>query len=201
MAQKGTTPKKQTSNTREFYEGSIRALSGEGNERKFEISFSSEDPYERWSFTEILDHTGDSVDLARLNDIGCVLFNHNRDVVIGKILKAWVKDNRGLAEIEFDTDEESEKIYQKVKNGTIKGVSIGYRVRAWEEVGANGTSADGRFKGPCMVAKKWFPYEISIVSIPADATVGVGRDLESDVISLKSLNLYQKQIQINKNYI
>ena len=98
-------------------------------------------------------------------------------------------------------DEESEKIYQKVKNEVIKGVSVGYRVRLWEEVGANRNSTDGRFKGPCMVAKKWFPYEISIVSIPADATVGVGRDLESEIIiSSKSLNLYQKQIQINKNY-
>lgn len=187
--------------TREFYGGEIRALPGEGNERKFELSFSSEEPYERWSYIEILDHTENAVDLSRLNEIGCVLFNHNRDIVVGKILKAWVKENRGGAEVEFDTDEESEKIYQKVKNGILKGVSVGYRVTLWEEVGANKKSLDGRFTGPCSVAKKWFPYEISIVSIPADATVGVGRDMESHESSLRSIGLYQRQIQINNNLI
>ena len=39
-------------------------------------------------------------------------------------------------------------------------------------------SADGRFLGPCEIAKKWTPYEISIVSVPADPTVGVGREME-----------------------
>lgn len=39
----------------------------------------------------------------------------------------------------------------------------------------NKTSTDGRFMGPCSIAKKWAPYEISIVSVPADPTVGVGR--------------------------
>lgn len=31
----------------------------------------------------------------------------------------------------------------------------------------NETSTDGRFMGPCSIAKKWAPYEISIVSVPA----------------------------------
>ena len=35
-------------------------------------------------------------------------------------------------------------------------------------------SSDGRFTGPCSIAKRWTPYEISIVSVPADPTVGVG---------------------------
>ncbi len=197
----GTGKAKQNSVTREFYTGSIRAVEGEGNERRFILSFSSEEAYERYSYTEILDHSDGAVDLTRLNEIGCLLFNHNRDIVTGKIIKAWIEDNRGCAEVEFDTDEESEKIYQKVKNGVLKGVSVGYRILVWEEIGANKKSSDGRFTGPCMVAKKWFPYEISIVSIPADATVGVGRDLENEELHQKSLNLYQKQIQINKNYI
>ena len=36
--------------------GSIRAMEGEGNERKFSVSFSSEEPYERWFGPEILSH-------------------------------------------------------------------------------------------------------------------------------------------------
>ena len=100
--------------SRELTASFIRAKEGEGNERKFILSFSSEEPYERWWGVEILDHSEGCVDLARVKEIGCVLFNHNRDAVIGKVLRAWIEDGRGMAEIEFDTDEESEKIYQSV---------------------------------------------------------------------------------------
>ena len=34
--------------TRELLFSSIRSLEGEGNERRFRLSFSSEEPYERW---------------------------------------------------------------------------------------------------------------------------------------------------------
>lgn len=188
--------------TRELIVNSIRAVEGEGNERKFILSFSSEEPYERWYGLEILDHTEGAIDLTRLNEIGCLLFNHNRDDVIGKINRAWLENNRGYSEVEFDTDDESEKIYQKVKSGTLKGVSVGYRVDSWEEVVANKTSADGKFTGPCSIARKWTPYEISIVSVPADPTVGVGREIE-EIQKIKkaerSLSYYEKQLQINKN--
>ena len=175
-------------------------MEGEGNERKFVLSFSSEEPYERWFGTEILSHNDGAVNLDRLNTIGVVLFNHNRDKVIGKITRAWIEDERGYAEIEFDSDEESEVIYQKVKNGTLKGVSVGYMVDVWEDVQANKTSSDGKHKGPCSIAVKWTPMEISIVSVPADPTVGVGRS-EDETQGVSSFYYNQKQLQINKNLL
>lgn len=182
---------------RDVRDACIRALEGEGNERKFILSFSSEEPYERYWGSEILDHSEGAVDLERLNEMGCVLFNHNRDVVLGKINRAWIENNRGMAEIEFDKDEDAEKMFQKVKNETLKGVSVGYRVSLWEEVMANKKSEDGRFTGPVSIAKRWMPLEISIASVPADVTVGVGRDEESG--SMLSFDLYERQLQINKN--
>ena len=177
---------------------SIRKMEGEGNERKFILSFSSEEPYTRYFGTEILDHTEGCINLDRLKEIGVVLFNNKKDEVIGKVIRVWIKNDRGQAEIEFDSDEESEKIYQKVKNGTLKGVSVGYIVKAWEEVMANKKSNDGRFTGPCSIAKMWEPYEISIVSIPADPSVGVGREMENETKG-STIALYEKQLQINKN--
>ena len=191
------TRKKENKGQRDVRDACIRALEGEGNERKFILSFSSEEPYERYWGSEILDHSENAVDLSRLNEMGCVLFNHNRDVVLGKINKAWIENNRGMAEIEFDKDEDAEKIFQKVKSETLKGVSVGYRVSLWEEVMANKKSADGRFTGPVSIAKRWMPLEISIASVPADVTVGVGRDEESG--SMLSFDLYERQLQINKN--
>lgn len=144
---------------------------------------------------EILDHAEGAVNLSRLNTVGVVLFNHNRDQVIGKVLRAWVENGRGMAEIEFDSDAEAEKIFSKVKSGTLKTTSVRYAVDAWEEVKAGTVSVDGRFTGPCMIARKWTPMEASIVSVPADATVGVGRADGGPA----DLSLYERQIQINKN--
>lgn len=153
--------------------------SDDRDERTFRLSFSSEEPYNRWFGPEILDHTDGCVDFSRLDSNPVVLFNHNRDVILGRINRAWVENGRGEAEITFDADDEAEKICQKVKSGTLKGVSVGYLVDSWEEVMPNKQSSDGRFTGPCSIAKRWTPYEISIVSVPADPTVGIGRSDDS----------------------
>lgn len=193
------TDSRRENQTRAFSTATIRAMEGEGNERKFILSFSSEEPYERYWGKEILDHNPAAVDLTRLNSIGVLLFNHNRDKVIGRINRAWIENQRGMAEVEFDTDESSEVIFQKVKSGTLKGVSVGYKIGVIEEVMANKISTDGRFSGPCDVAREWMPYEISIVSVPADATVGVGRELKGNPQAPETLSCFEAQLQINKN--
>lgn len=173
--------------------GAIRSV--EGQERVVELSFSSEEPYSRWWGVEILDHTEGCMDLTRLNEIGCVLFNHKRDQVIGQVLKAWNENGRGMAQIRFDEDEASDVIYKKVQSGTLKGVSVGYNVDSWEEIMPGKKSADGRFIGPCEVAKKWTPFEISIVSVPADPTVGVGREMMES--TGRSWGYFERQLKLN----
>lgn len=177
----------------------IREVKGDGNERKRILSFSSDTPYKRWFGLEILAHDSGCVDLSRLNEIGVLLFNHDRDAVVGKILRAWIEDGRGMAEVEFDTDEKSDVVFQKVTNGTLKGVSVGYTVDNWEEVANGSTSSNGKYPGPCSVAVKWTPLEISIVSVPADATVGVDRDVDNFVP--EKLLACERQLQVNKNFI
>lgn len=175
----------------------LERAEGETNERVFRISFSSETPVDRFWGKEILDHSPSAVDLTRLNEIGCVLYNHDRDKVIGKVNRAWIEDGRGLAEIEFDTDAESEIIFQKVRSGTLKGVSVGYQIASTEEVQPGQTSTDGRFTGPCEIARRWWPLEVSIVSVPADETVGVGR--EAETYAPVPLSICLAQLQINHN--
>lgn len=185
-----------------FGKASIRALEGEGNERKFELSFSSEEPYVRWFGPEILSHADDAVDLTRLNEIGVLLFNHDADYVLGRIDRAWIENKRGKAEVTFDDDEAADLIYQKVKSGTLKGVSVRYSVDSWEEVAPGKTSTDGLFTGPCDIARKWTPLEISVVSVPADATVGVGRSRnDKGKPKPQSLGAFEAQIKVNQNYL
>lgn len=183
--------------TRSMGQIMARQDDGEQNSRRRIVSFSSEAPYQRWFGTEILDHADGAVDLERLNQVGVLLFNHDTNKVVGKVIRAWIENNRGMAEVEFDTDDDAEKIFGKVKSGTLKTTSVRYNVDVWEEVAPGKKSADGRFAGPCQIAKKWTPMEVSIVSVPADATVGVGR--AKAAAGGAPLSVYEKQIQINKN--
>ena len=186
-----------------FMAAGIRAVGEEKDGREFELSFSSEEPYTRWYGLEILDHSDGCMELERLQSIGVVLFNHKTDRVLGKITKAWKEDGRGKARIEFDDDDDAEVIRKKVAGGTLKGVSVGYSVDAWEEVAAGKKSSDGRFTGPCYIAKKWTPLEISIVSVPADPTVGVGRSGEGECFEpgTPELELLERMIQVNENRV
>nr|DAY30786.1 MAG TPA: major capsid protein [Caudoviricetes sp.] len=152
----------------------------DSDNRTVELSFSSEMPYGRWFGYEILCHDEECINLERFsNGLGTVLFNHDRDAVVGHIEKVWLEDNRGKALVRFDTDEQSETIFQKVQSGTLQGVSVGYAIYRYEVLEDEDTkSTNGRFNGPAYVATDWEPLEISIVSVPADATVGVGRSAE-----------------------
>jgi len=189
----------------------IRASDDES--RTVELSFSSEEPYMRWWGPEILSHDEGAIDLQRLTEVGTVLFTHGKDpnfgrMPIAKIEKAWVdaEQRKGKALITFDDDEDSEKIYQKVKKGMIKGVSVGYVVSSWEEVAPGKASANGRFTGPADVAIRWEPLEISIEPTPADPSVGVGRSLDDcpqrHIEQFKcDISLFERQLQINKNLL
>lgn len=183
---------------------SIRSV--EGKERTKIVSFSSEEPYTRWFGREILDHSPGAVDLERLNTIGVLLFNHDTFSVCGKIVRAWIESCKGYAEVEFDTDADADLIFKKVDNETLKATSVRYSVDSWEEVAAGKTSADGKYTGPCSIARKWTPLEVSIVSVPADATVGVGRTMEDDdyvnqpqKTEKRGYSIAECQLKINRN--
>ncbi|MBP2655398.1 MAG: phage prohead protease, family [Firmicutes bacterium] len=164
---------------------SIDPTSIDTENRIVPVSFSSDQPIERYDwwdgyYNEILGHAKGNVDLTRLSDIGVALFNHDPGQPIGKVLSPVIdsKNRKGTALIQFDSDEASDVIYQKVLSGTLKGISVGYRVMNWESVDIDATSTDGLYQGPCEIARNWEPFEISVVSIPADSTVGVGRSME-----------------------
>ena len=161
-------------------ETTIDHVDTDTDSRTVELSFSSETPYGRWFGDEILCHDEECINLERFsNGLGTVLFNHDRDAVVGHIEKVWLEDNRGKALVRFDTDEQSETIFQKVQSGTLQGVSVGYAIYRYEILEDEDTkSTNGRFNGPAYVVTDWEPLEISIVSVPADSTVGVVRSAE-----------------------
>ena len=172
--------------------GGVRIVDNE--KRIVELSFSSEMPVKRYGANEILSHEKNAVMLERINATGCLLFNHNRDKVVGKIIEAKIENKRGVARVQFDTDEESEIIYNKVQNGTLRGVSVGYCIHEYlREV----TGKDEELQVTYTVTR-WEPTEISIVSVPADISVGVGRSIEKNGVN-SFCNLFGYQLKVNKN--
>ena len=141
------------------------------DERTIEFPFSSEYPVARYFGNEVLQHDIRSADLARLNDAAPLLFNHDPDRVIGVVERAWIdgQKKRGYATVKFSRNSFAQEVLADVKDGVLRNVSFGYAINDMEQRGG------GEF-----VATSWAPYEISVVSIPADPTVGVGRSLETD---------------------
>jgi HK97 family phage major capsid protein len=136
--------------------------------RTAELSFSSEAPVERWFGTEVLSHERGHVDLVRLNTSAPLLVNHNQDDQVGVIDHATLKDKRGVAVVRFSSSARGNEIFQDVVDGIRNLVSVGYTVRKFEEEDVGG----GRV---IVRALDWTPHEISLVPVPADTTVGVGR--------------------------
>ena len=141
-------------------------------DRTIEFPFSSEKPVYRGVLgNEILDHREGSIDFSRLNDAAPLLFNHNPDKPIGVVEKAWTKDKRGYARVRFSDNPFPSEVYNDVKNGILRGVSVGYSV--------NKTREEEDAKDSYRVTS-WTPAEISIAVVAADESVGVGRSKEAE---------------------
>ena len=141
--------------------------------RTVTVSFSSEEPVERYYGNEVLSHAGTACDLSRLNNKAPLLLNHDPEEQIGVVERAWLKDGRGYAEIRFSKSEDAEEVFQDVLDGIRGKISVGYRINSM--VLEESTQGADTYR-----ATQWMPYEISIVSVPADDSVGVGRASETN---------------------
>ena len=141
---------------------------GEDDNRTLEISFSSELPVERWFGMEILDHSPEAADFSRLNNGAPLLFNHDLYEIIGVVESAEIRnDRRGYAKIRFAKTEDAERVKGMVDDKIIRNVSFGYQIKEMVE--------SVKDKVSTYTATRWEPYEISLVTVPADPGVGIGR--------------------------
>lgn len=145
--------------------------------RTIELSFSSEAPVTRWYGIEILGHEEGEVNLDRLGSGGHpLLLQHDMDKQIGVIERAWVdkEDKKGRAVARFGRSQLANEVFQDVVDGIRSMVSVGYEVNKSKRLCDD--EDEDKTKG--YRATLWTPFECSIVSIPADTTVGIGRDAQ-----------------------
>ncbi|MEM8849243.1 MAG: phage major capsid protein [Pseudomonadota bacterium] len=159
--------------------------------REVKITFSSESPYRRhdWdrdeTFHEVLGHTPDEVDLTRLNSGAAPLLKDHMptlDSQIGVVVRAWLDGDRGHAIVRFSDTPAAEDVLARVRAGDVTCVSVGYAIVSAERGGAD---ADGTLT---VRVTRWVPKEISFVAIPADPSVGYGRNDGGDTPTITVTN-------------
>lgn len=143
-------------------------------DRTAEVVWTTSAPCRRWDwelgeYWEVLSMTPEAVDMRRLLNGAPVLDSHENystDAVIGRTETARLEGDKGIATLRFAKDDErADKIWNKVRQNILTGVSIGYDIQEAKITEANGERT--------LTATRWEPFEISIVAVPADAAAGI----------------------------
>lgn len=154
--------------TRDF---AIDVRSIDEDKRTVDISFSSEAPVDRWFGTEILGHDKKEVDMSWIGSGRApLLMGHWSNDQVGVVESASIgADRKGRAVVRFGKSSRAEEIFTDVKDKVRGNISVGYNIMRMR------LEEDDEEKGRTYRAILWKPLEVSLVAIPADESVGVGR--------------------------
>lgn len=142
----------------------------DAEKRTVKLSFSSENPCRTRFGNEILLHGQDNINLSRLNDSGPLCLDHDFKNQIGCIENAYIdsESKKGYAVVRFSKSQKAEEIFQDVKDGIRKNISVGYTI---EDIDMDKSDNETYY------ASRWTPLEVSFVALGADPMVGVTRSL------------------------
>lgn len=150
---------------------------------RLRLSVSSETPYLRSNFwdepwIEVLGHKASEVDLTRLNDGAPVLANHDRYTAVGNtplagigvVEKSWIDGDRMVSDLTISRREALADLRQDITDNMVRNVSVAYLINERVLTKSNGEGQPDEYR-----VTNWMPFEVSLVDIPADASVGLGR--------------------------
>ena len=139
--------------------------------RTIALSFASEEPVERWFGLEVLDISPKSMRLGRMQDGAPLLLEHDTRQHIGTLESVDIgADRKARTVARFGKSALAEQAVIDVADGIKRHVSVGYVVHRYvlETKGKDGAPDVYR-------AVDWEPLEVSLVAVPADPSVGIGR--------------------------
>ena len=142
--------------------------------RELNLAFASETPVERWYGREVLSCKADDVDMARLLNKAPLLMYHDGRQQIGVITSATVDaDGVCRATVKLSRRESVKDLLQDIEDGILTKVSVGYELieKAAESIDEKDETR--------TITWRWRPLEISLVSVPADDSVGIGREKQT----------------------
>lgn len=159
--------------------------------RTVRIAISSEEPVERNFGAEILDHSEGSIDLAFARSGRMpLLLDHDPRQQIGVVENVEIDSatRRLRGTVRFGKGALANEIYTDVVDDIRGNISVGYAVNKMDKEGKD------RYR-----VSSWTPMEVSVVSIPADRTVGVGRSAEDDLQTRKPATPQKEDATMTEN--
>ena len=159
----------------------------ESDSRTINMSISSESPVMRSFGLEVLSHRNDDINLNRLNNKAPLLLNHDAERQIGVIENTSLDESRGRlnASVRFGRSALAQEVYDDIIDGIRSQVSIGYSIDKLDRVDSDEYEED-------VFRASFTPHEVSIVSMAADQTVGIGRSLSFKKLSNTEINMTQE---------
>ena len=138
------------------------------DERSAWVVAATETPVSRFFGDEILRCDQASVVATRLNGMPFI-DSHDRSSimsVLGQVVETKFENRTLLAKVVFAESERGEAAFKLVQQGMLNKVSVGYRIHEADET-------RGRNGGIVTTATRWEPYELSLVSVPADPNANI----------------------------
>lgn len=150
---------------RDHIDSGIAIRAADNGAATLSFSAASEVPVERFYGKEILSCKPGAVRMERIaGGAAPLLFNHDWNDPIGMIDAGRLEGGRLVVDAHlFDTPRAAE--IRAMIDGGLRNVSIGYEINVVEE----------NAKSATYTATDWTPLEVSIVTVPADPGVGIGR--------------------------
>lgn len=159
---------------------SLATASAVEESRSLRAALSSEEPVKRYFGTEVLRHSSDAIDLSRAAENGLpLLINHDdQSLPIGRVQNiALERDGVLRGDLTFsESTDQARDAWNLAREGTLSDVSIRYRINTYDTSGGD--------EDRTYTATNWTLLEGSVVSVPADASVGIGRQLEFEGIDM-----------------
>ena len=163
---------------RRWFDAPVAGRFQANSDGTYELSFSSENPVRVWGEDEVLSHDANDAHFDRFSVVGAILKNHNPDNIVGKPEQVWLgEDRKGRATMRFGTTEKAKEAKQEVDDGSLRGVSVGFIVNQWTYFAEAGEYKGRNYPAGTWLASDWSALEASLTPVPADASVGMGRDI------------------------
>ena len=162
--------------------------------RRVRIGVSSESEVERSFGLEVLSHKAEDVDMSFMaSGTAPLLNNHNMDEQIGVVEEYKLDEaaKRTVAVVRFGKSALAREVFEDVKDGIKRNISVGYKVNKLEQ-SSNDKIGD-------HYRASWTPMEASVVSIPADQSkqVGVGRSKSNNIPNIQVTKMENEKQEIN----
>jgi hypothetical protein len=121
--------------------------------------------------TEELEMSPNAVRMDLLRSGAAPVLNAHRRLdataVLGRVVDARLDRGVGTATLRFSSAADVEPVWQRVLDGSLRGVSVGYRVFRYER------AVDAETGRTVHRAVDWEPFEISVVPVPLDRAATV----------------------------